>query len=330
MTAKNLEISVAFAPQLETPAHIELAEQLGFARAWCYDGPAVWADIWMTLARAADRTKRIGLGTAVIVPNYRHVSATASAVATLVGQAPGRVAVGIGVGHGNKMIGGKAITWKETERFASTLRALLKGEVVECDGAMATLMQGEGFVAPRPMEVPILLAAQGPKGLEIASRIADGVITAVVPNKDFAWSSVLIMGTVLPDDGRIDDAILMERAGAGAAVAYHTSYDLNWKSGPAFSQIPNADRWTEELERTTPPDRRHLEAWSKHLVGLIDADRKALSPELVKAMTFTGTSAELNARLGGLKAGGATEVIYQPMGSDIPGELKRFAKMAGL
>ena len=50
-----------FAPSLDTPAHIELAESLGYRRAWCYDSPAVCADPWMVLAVTAGRTSAIGL-----------------------------------------------------------------------------------------------------------------------------------------------------------------------------------------------------------------------------------------------------------------------------
>jgi 5,10-methylenetetrahydromethanopterin reductase len=327
---KKLDISVAFAPALDTPDHIALAEQFGYARAWCYDGPAIWADVWMTLARAADRTRRIGLGTAVLVPSYRHVMSTAAAIATLAGLAPGRVAAGIGVGHGNRMMGGDAMPWQQTARYIETLRALLKGEDVEHDGSLAHMMHNPRCVAPRPVDVPILVAAQGPKGLDVARKLADGVITAVVPNAGFAWSSVLLMGTVLPDDGSIDAEKIMDAAGPGAAVVYHTSYNLDWKNGPAFAQIPNADKWTAALEKNHAAARRHLAAWCGHLVKLTDEDKVALTPDLVRQITFTGTAAELRTRLDGLQSGGATEVIYQPAGADIPGELRRFAAMAGL
>ena len=326
---RPLEISVAFAPSLETPSHIELAEKLGFTRAWCFDGPAIWADVWMTLSRAADRTKRIGLGTAVFVPSYRHMMTTAAAIATLEGQAPGRVVAGVGVGHGHRMLGGGATSWKDTVKYLTALKGLLKGEDVEWDGKTTRMLQNPGFTAGRPMNVPFVVAAQGPKGLEIARQHADGVIAAVAPHAGFAWSSVLIMGTVLPDDGKIDNAKLMDAAGPGAAVAYHTAYDLNWHKGQGFAQIPNAEIWAAELEKT-PVEKRHLVAWAQHLVGLTAEDKIALSPELVKMITFTGTSAELSGRLGDLQSKGATEVIYQPTGSDIPGELKRFAAMAGL
>jgi 5,10-methylenetetrahydromethanopterin reductase len=37
-------ISCVLAPSLDTPAHIELADRLGYRRAWCYDSPALYAD----------------------------------------------------------------------------------------------------------------------------------------------------------------------------------------------------------------------------------------------------------------------------------------------
>ncbi len=52
-------VSCVFAPSLDTPAHIQLAERLGYRRAWCYDSPALYADPWMVLALAAGRTAGI-------------------------------------------------------------------------------------------------------------------------------------------------------------------------------------------------------------------------------------------------------------------------------
>ena len=37
---------------------------------WLYDTPALCCDVWMSLAMAAERTSRIGLGPAVLVPAF--------------------------------------------------------------------------------------------------------------------------------------------------------------------------------------------------------------------------------------------------------------------
>jgi 5,10-methylenetetrahydromethanopterin reductase len=37
-----MKLSCAFATSLETPRHVEVAEQLGYERAWVYDSPALY------------------------------------------------------------------------------------------------------------------------------------------------------------------------------------------------------------------------------------------------------------------------------------------------
>ena len=60
-----MEVSCAFPTALHTPGDIALAEELGYDRAWIYDTPQQSPDVWMTLALAAERTERIGLGPGV-------------------------------------------------------------------------------------------------------------------------------------------------------------------------------------------------------------------------------------------------------------------------
>ena len=79
-------------------AHVAIAEELGYERAWLYDSTAVYPDVWMVLSRCAEGTSRIGLGPGVLVPSLRHSMVNAAAIAEFVGQAPGRVAVAIGSG----------------------------------------------------------------------------------------------------------------------------------------------------------------------------------------------------------------------------------------
>ncbi len=320
-----MEISVGFPSSLQAPGHIVRAEQLGYRRAWCYDAPAVFADIWMTLARAADRTSRIGLGTAVIIPDYRHLMTTAAAVATLAGQAPGRVAIGLGPGRAQIMHGGKPGLWKDLEAYTVALRALLRGEAVEWDGTPHQLLHPEGVVAPRPLDVPILLSAEGPKGLEIAQRVADGVISFGQAKAGFAWNAVLLHGTVLPD-GPVDEDYLLAAAGAGAGAAYHITYA---GGGGAVDKLPGGAQYRGAVERL-PAEQRAAAVWGKHLVEATPEERVALTPELIRATTFTGTAPDLRERLQEMEKAGATEVMYQPAGPDIERELAAFARMAGL
>src|ERR1700753_1357832 len=177
-----MDISCAFATSSETPAHVELAETLGYQRAWLYDSPALSPDVWMVLTRCAERTSRIGLGPGVLVPSLRHPMVNAAAIAELVDQAPGRVAVAIGAGFtGRFSLGKRPMPWRQVADYVRCLKALLAGESTEWDGATIRMMHLSGFGATRPIEVPILIGADGPKGLAVATELGDGVFSAAVP-----------------------------------------------------------------------------------------------------------------------------------------------------
>ncbi len=60
-----------------------------------------------------------------------------------------------------------------------------------------------------------------------------------------------------------------------------------------------------------------------------ELDRRHIASQL-GALTFSGTQAQLRERLVQLGKEGLTEIIYQPLGTDIPSELDAFATMAGL
>ena len=131
-----MDISCAFATSSDTPEHVELAESLGYRRAWLYDSPALYPDVWMILTRCAQRTSRIGLGPGVLVPSLRHPMVNAAAIAELVDQAPVRVAVAIGSGFtGRFSLGKRPMPWRQVADYVRCLKALLAGETAEWDGA---------------------------------------------------------------------------------------------------------------------------------------------------------------------------------------------------
>src|SRR3979411_839748 len=93
-----LALSCAFATSADSHEHVRIAEELGYERAWFYDSPALYPDVWVQVCRGSERTRRIGLGPGVLVPSLRHPMVNAAAIATLVGQAPGRGAGASGAG----------------------------------------------------------------------------------------------------------------------------------------------------------------------------------------------------------------------------------------
>lgn len=322
-----MELSCTFATSLDTPEHIRIAESLGYDRAWAYDSPALYPDVWVALSLAAERTTRIGLGPAVLVPSLRHPMTNAAAIGGLCALAPGRVAVAVGSGFtGRFTLGQRPLKWSYVELYVRTLRGLLAGETVEWEGAPIRMMHPDRHSAPRPIEVPILIGASGPKGTAVAHAVGDGIFAAAVPNAQATgWHALLQFGTVLAEGEATDTARVAETAGPGVAVVYHSLLE---NGGPeAVKAMPGGEAWLEGMHGV-PDNERHLAIHEGHLVELSDRDRRALESGghgLVRAFSFTGTASELRERAAAYAAMGVTELVLQPAGPDIAGELERFA-----
>jgi 5,10-methylenetetrahydromethanopterin reductase len=326
-----MQISFATPTTLDSPDHVALAEELGYERAWFYDTPQQSPDVWMMLALAAERTERIGLGPGVLVPSLRHPMVNAAATAALAAIAPGRVAVSFGTGFTGRRAMGipRPLKWAYVEAYIRAYRGLLRGETVEWEGARMRMLHQPGHAAPRPVDVPVLIGAQGAMGHAVAAKLADGVFTvAAVPDfaKEFSWVPHLCWGTVL-DDGEPPESERVRAAGGpGTVVALHGVYEYN---GPV-AEMPGGAAWLAEIERVPEADR-HLVVHEQHCVGLNDADHAAWDAgahALLGAVTVSGSGDEIRERAAALEEQGATELVYQPAGPDIRRELERFIEAA--
>jgi 5,10-methylenetetrahydromethanopterin reductase len=329
-----MDISCAFATSSDTPAHTQLAETLGYRRAWLYDSPALYPDVWMVLSRCAQRTSRIGLGPGVLVPSLRHPMVNAAAIAELVDQAPDRVAIAVGSGFtGRYTLGKRPMPWRQVAEYVRCLRALLAGETSEWDGAKIRMLHPPGFGAARPVNVPILIGADGPKGLAVAAELGDGVFSAVVPQPDAAkaaeWRALLSFGTVLDEGEQLSSARVVDAAGPAAVVMYHAAYERG--GAPAVDGLPGGREWREAIEACPEPER-HLAIHEGHLVKANPRDEPHVGDliPLASATALVGTAQQVSERVAGFGAVGVTELVYQPAGSDIERELRAFAAATGL
>ena len=247
-----MEVSCAFPTALDSPDNIALAERMGYDRAWVYDTPQQSPDVWMTLALAAERTERIGLGPGVLVPSLRHPMVNAAATATLAALAPGRVAISFGTGFsGRRAMGYRAIPWSYMKDYILAYRGLLRGEVVEWEGAQMQMLHPDGHAPARPVDVPILVGALGPKGDEVARELGRR------PLRHPAAAGVrqrLLLGALpgvghRPRRGEATDSDHARVAGGpGWALAYHGAYEFG---GPdAVRNCPAAPSgWTSSNAR---------------------------------------------------------------------------------
>jgi 5,10-methylenetetrahydromethanopterin reductase len=326
-----MQISFATPTTLDSPEHVALAEELGYERAWFYDTPQQSPDVWMMLALAAERTERIGLGPGVLVPSLRHPMVNAAATAALEALAPGRVAIAFGTGFTGRRAMGipRPIKWSYMESYIRVFRDLLRGETVEWEGARMRMLHQTGHAPPRPIEVPILIGAQGPMGGAVAKELADGVFTvSAVPDfaKEFSWVPHLCWGTVLADGEALESERVRAAGGPGTVVALHGVYEYD---GPV-GEMPGGSAWLAEIERVPEADR-HLVVHEEHCVGLNDADTAAWDAGahgLLKAVTVSGSRDEIRERVVALEEQGATELVYQPAGPDLRRELEAFMDAA--
>ena len=311
---------------MQSPAHIAVAEELGYDRAWLFDTPHESPDVWMMLALAATRTATIGLGPGVLVPTLRHPMVNASAAATLAALAPGRVAVAFGTGFaGARALGAAPASMVVSARLCPRIPRPASGARVSWRGSRMQMMHPRRVRPQRPIDIPVLISALGPKGLGVATELADGLFTVNGQTRyaaQFGWAALGLHGTVLADGETLDSPHVQAAAGPGNALAYHAAYEF----GGDVTTLPAGDVWLDAINQS-PPQDRHLAVHDRHLIALNRADTAAWAAGSWRAFgqtTLTGTADEIGRRVGELAAEGITEIIYQPTGPDIPGELETF------
>jgi 5,10-methylenetetrahydromethanopterin reductase len=166
------------APMPELMTLIESVEAAGFDGAGILDSQMISRDTFVVLGQAASRTSRLSLFPAVTNPFTRHASVLAGAIQTVEELAPGRVTFVIGTGYTSaSTIGRKPATLAEMRSCIGTVKALLAGDTVDWGGAPGRL----AYASTRP--IPVLMAASGPKAIEVAGEIADGVLLLVGFNR---------------------------------------------------------------------------------------------------------------------------------------------------
>jgi 5,10-methylenetetrahydromethanopterin reductase len=147
-----------------------VAEALGYDRFWIGDSHMIWRELYVLAGAVAVATKKIAIGPGVTHPAVRHLTVTASAMATLNELTEGRAFLGFGVGAtGPGNIGMTPHTVPQLEEDIKLLRQLLAGETVTMGGANVRCL----FPSPG---VPIYIGTRAPQGMKITCRLANGFV----------------------------------------------------------------------------------------------------------------------------------------------------------
>ena len=332
-----MRVGVFLAPVRDTPDHIALAEELGFASAWCYDSPLLYHDPFAALARAADRTRRIELGVGVLVPGLRAPVATVAALRTLTALAPRRVRVAVGAGFtGRFTLGLGPVPLAALAREVEDLRGLLAGdERAHAEGRRPVRdMPVPGAQGDGP--VPIYVSCRGERAQALARRLGDGAMTGVFYPGGLGLLRAAIgprlplvvhaVGAVADEGEPLDSPRLRAAVGPVVAVAFHAFAEQPWRLeglDPALRE--QAARYVAGVAGALPPERRHQELHRGHLIELtLPQDQAIVTAENVARFSLTGTASQLRERAAALEADGVTELAIQP-GGDVPAELRRLS-----
>ena len=274
------------------------AEALGWDYAFIPSSPLLLQDPYVNLAFAAVETSRIKLGPLIETPMMRNPAVIASSIATVERLAPTRTVLGYGVGDtAVRLMGKRPTRVAELEEATVLTRQLLAGEEIEVNAARPAILR-------HAAKVPVWIAAGGPRTLQMAGRIADGVFIRVGRHKANIKTAIeavhrgakeagrdpekigiaVILHTILTDD--LERAALISRSMAAGFYEYSPalfdppSFTLN---GPDI----------EELKKQVWPDFHHaadLEASGKVVSFLSDEIADAFSlygtPKMIAEQLF--------------------------------------------
>jgi len=163
---------------LELVEWVKAAEDNGFEIAGIADSQSLYRDVFICEALTAVNTSTIRFGSRVINPKTRHPAVSACAAATLDELAPGRTMIGVGTGDSAvDNIGISPATRAETNEYIRAVRELLVTGKTVYNDKPCKLTWSEH------KNIPIYMAASGPKALQLAGETADGVIinTGLLP-----------------------------------------------------------------------------------------------------------------------------------------------------
>jgi 5,10-methylenetetrahydromethanopterin reductase len=334
-----MDFGIALPAAADSWTVVKGAEELGFTHAWFYDTQMLSGDCFVAMAAAAVNTRRIRLGTGVLVPSNRIAPVAANALASLNKLAPGRIDFGIGTGFtARRAMGFGAVKIKAMEAYIGQVYGLLRGETVDFE------MEGERrkirFLNPEldfyntRDPIKLHLSAFGPRTRALTARLAAGWIDFVgnvkagireVEAMRTEWqqaghavgdlsATAFALGCVLSEGEPVDCARAMAQAGPRAAVMLHRAADEALAGLAPGTSMPSRRAEIDgyvALARKFDPETRYLENHRGHLLVVKPEERAFVTAELIRATTFTATEPEIRERIDALRGAGYTQFVIQ-------------------
>ncbi len=327
MTARPVRRGVEIVPSFPVPEILRLvreAEGLGFDTVWFTDH-FNHRNVYVALASVAVRTERIILSPGITNPYLVHPAWTASASASLNELAGGRTCLGIGAGDRTTL---RRIGVRREKPLArireavDVIRALHRGQVVDSE----LLGMGGARLDYSGGAIPVYIGSQGPRMLELAGEIADGVLINGSHPLDFQEAlgplrRGLAHRSSIPARVPLETPAGKFDIGAYTCVSVHADGARARRSARIVAAFVVAGSGDTVLQRhgvrqdelatlrtalEAPPSK---EKWAR--VGACVSER------MVERFTISGTPEEAVERLRLLQGAGVTHLIFgSPLGPD--------------
>ncbi|WP_178133621.1 LLM class flavin-dependent oxidoreductase [Vineibacter terrae] len=349
-----MDFGIALPTAADSWKVVQRAEELGFTHTWFYDTQMLNADCFVAMGAAAVNTKRIRLGTGVLVPSNRIAPVAAGALASLNQLAPGRIDFGVGTGFtARRAMGFGAMKIKAMETYINQVYGLLRREIVdfEMEGQQRRIrfLNPEMDLFNTHDPIALHLSAFGPRTRALTAKLGAGWIDFVgnvetgikeVTAMQEEWrkagragsdllATAFALGCVLQEGEPADSARAMAQAGPRAAVMLHRAADEALSGLTPGVSMPTKRRAELDgyiaLARTfEPADARYLQNHRGHLMFIKPEEKSFVTADLIRATSFTATEAEIKQRIDALRSAGYTQFTIQL----VPGQEQALADWA--
>jgi 5,10-methylenetetrahydromethanopterin reductase len=306
---------------------IQDVEAAGFDGAGILDSQLLSRDTFVVLGQAASHTTRLTLFPAVTNPFTRHAAVLAGAIQTVEELAPGRAKLVIGTGYTSaSTIGRRPATLAEMRACLGTVRALLSGDTVDFGGTPGRL----GYAGES--RIPLLMAASGPKAIELAGEIADGVLLLVGFNRGIVETALGHLERGARRAGRrIEDLEVIWAVRTGTAATTAEARRLARPTAVHWGILRWGGYWVEPAGLRLPkldipdavwkiyPDLSHAHDWDE-AIGATSFVPDEVVAQLCDVLGLIGTPADCADRIAEMTRLGARNLYLMPLQTFTPPE----------
>ncbi|MBV1905671.1 MAG: TIGR03842 family LLM class F420-dependent oxidoreductase [Pseudomonadales bacterium] len=300
-------------------ALVKKAEAGGFTHCWFYDSHILWRDCYAAIAMCMEHTTKMRFGPCVTNPGVRDWSVAASMFASLALQSKGRFDIGLGRGDSSmRVMGKRPVTLAKLAEFAQKVKVMTRGEEAEYPDCPNPVK----FSWTKNYDIPVWIAAYGPKALATAGKHGDGVILQLAEPSLIKWLADQARAATQSAGKELSNFKVMAAAPAffgskkvcfeatkwfPAMVGNHVA-DIVERYGSDSDQIPAS--LTAYIEGRKGYD------YSKH--GQSDNPYlDFITPEIVESFCILGSPADHIDKLRALEAAGVTQFnIYLDNGNE--------------